>query len=273
MKPIAGTIVSEFGGLARSVTTMPPLHRLAGIGVVLLGLTLVTPFAFEAAGDNAFIALTILAGLLTILATSMAEQAPPDRALWLIFGLAIVLRAYVLAFDPLLSNDIYRYVWDGRVQAAGINPYRYFPAHEALASLRDGAILPHINRADSAVTIYPPVAQFFFLVVTRIGESVTTMRLALLGCEAVTVTMIMLAAAAHAPPGDARDRLSLASAAAVGDRQQRPRRRAHGRAGAAGPMGCPDRLRSARGRRDRVIDAGETVCGAGARRDLAAVGP
>jgi len=192
MKPIAGTIASQFGGLARSVTTMPPLHRLAGIGVILLGLTLVTPFAFEAAGDNAFIALTILAGLLTIFATSMAEQAPPDRALWLIFGLAIVLRAYVLAFDPLLSNDIYRYVWDGRVQAAGINPYRYFPAHEALASLRDGAILPHINRADSAVTIYPPVAQFFFLVVTRIGESVTTMRLALLGCEAVTVTMIML---------------------------------------------------------------------------------
>ena len=98
----------------------------------------------------------------------------------------------MLLFDPLLSSDIYRYVWDGRVQAAGINPYRYFPAHEALAFLRDGTIFPHINRADFAVTIYPPVAQFFFLIVTRIGESVTTMRLALLGCEAVTVTLIML---------------------------------------------------------------------------------
>ena len=54
---------------------------------------------------------------------------------------------------------------------------------EALAFLRDGAIFPHINRADTAVTIYPPVAQFFFLIVTRIGENVTVMRLALLGAK------------------------------------------------------------------------------------------
>jgi hypothetical protein len=103
-----------------------------------------------------------------------------------------MLRAYVLLFDPLLSSDIYRYVWDGRVQAAGINPYRYFPADEALAFLRDATIFPHINRIDSAVTIYPPVAQFFFLMVTRIGETVTVMRLAMLGCESVTVILIML---------------------------------------------------------------------------------
>ena len=122
----------------------------------------------------------------------MPSALHSKRALWLIFGVAIVLRAYVLLFDPLLSSDIYRYVWDGRVQAAGINPYRYFPADEALAFLRDGTIFPHINRADTAVTIYPPVAQFFFLIVTRIGENVTVMRLALLGCEAVTVTMITL---------------------------------------------------------------------------------
>jgi alpha-1,6-mannosyltransferase len=98
----------------------------------------------------------------------------------------------VLLFDPLLSSDIYRYVWDGRVQAAGINPYRYIPADETLAFLRDGTIFPHINRADTALTIYPPVAQFFFLIVTRIDESVTMMRLALLGCESVTVTVIVL---------------------------------------------------------------------------------
>jgi len=187
-----GAGANQFGRLARSANSVPPLHRLAGIAVVLVALTLVTPFAFEAGGDNAFIALTILAGLLTIVATRLAERAPPERALWLVFGIGILLRAYVLLFDPLLSSDIYRYVWDGRVQAAGINPYRYFPAHEALAFLRDGTIFPHINRADFAVTIYPPVAQFFFLIVTWIGESVTIMRLALLGCESVTVALIML---------------------------------------------------------------------------------
>ena len=44
----------------------------------------------------------------------------------------------------------------------------------------------------TAVTIYPPVAQFFFLIVTRFGENVTTMRLAMLACDAVSVALIML---------------------------------------------------------------------------------
>jgi hypothetical protein len=191
MKPMPEAI-AKFGRLARSANRVPRLHLLGGIGAALFGLTLVTPFAFQAGGDNAFIALTIPAGLLTIAATHLAERVPIDRALWLTLGLGIMLRAYVLLFDPLLSSDIYRYVWDGRVQAAGINPYRYLPADEALAFLRDGTIFPHINRADTAVTIYPPVAQFFFLIVTRISESVTVMRLALLGCESVTVALIML---------------------------------------------------------------------------------
>jgi hypothetical protein len=172
--------------------SVPPFHLLAGVGVIIAVLTLATPYAFETLGDNAFIALTILAGLATIAATSLAERVPPARALWLIFGVAILLRTYVLAFDPLLSSDIYRYVWDGRVQAAGINPYRYIPVDQALAFLRDDAVFPHINRSDTALTIYPPVAQFFFLIVTRLGENTTMMRLGLLGCESVTVTLIIL---------------------------------------------------------------------------------
>ncbi len=180
------------GWLARTVDNVSPLILLTAIGAVVVGLTLATPFAFERLGDNAFMALTMPAGLLTIAATAQAERTPTTRALWLILGVAIGLRAYVLLFDPLLSSDIYRYVWDGKVQATGINPYRYVPADPALASLRDGTIFPHINRATTAVTIYPPVAQFFFLIVTRIGENVTVMRLALVGCEAVTVAIIAL---------------------------------------------------------------------------------
>jgi hypothetical protein len=171
---------------------MNSLTKLIGIAATLIALTSVTPFAFRTLGDNAYIALTMVAALLTIAATRLAEPMPPDRVLWLIVSVAILLRAYVWLFDPLLSSDIYRYIWDGRVQAAGINPYRYFPADPALASLRDTAIFPHINRVDTAATIYPPVAQFFFLVVTRFGENVTTVRLAMLGCEVVTVALIML---------------------------------------------------------------------------------
>ena len=180
------------GWLARTIDNVSPLILLTATGTVIVGLALATPFAFERFGDNAFMALTIPAGLLTIAATAQAERTRSTRALWLILGVAIGLRAYVLLFDPLLSSDIYRYVWDGKVQATGINPYRYVPTDPALASLRDGTIFPHINRATTAVTIYPPVAQFFFLIVTRIGENVTVMRLALVGCEAVTVAIIAL---------------------------------------------------------------------------------
>jgi alpha-1,6-mannosyltransferase len=171
---------------------MSPLARLIGVAAALIALTSVTPFAFRTLGDNAYIALTMVAGLLTIAAARLAEGAPADRVLWVIFSVAILLRAYVLLFDPLLSSDIYRYIWDGRVQAAGINPYRYFPADPALAHLRDAAIFPHINRVDTAATIYPPAAQLFFLAVTRFGENVATMRLAMIACEGVTVALIML---------------------------------------------------------------------------------
>ncbi len=166
--------------------------RLIALGAAISVLTFLTPVAFKTWGDNGYIALTIPAGCLALAATSTAEHASSTRVLWLIVVVAVGLRCFLLTLEPLLSTDIYRYVWDGRVQAAGINPYRYVPAAPALASLRDAAIYPHINRSDSAVTIYPPVAQMFFFVVTRFGESVTTMRLAFLACEAVTVVMIWM---------------------------------------------------------------------------------
>jgi alpha-1,6-mannosyltransferase len=185
-------IATESSDAQTSAKNQSVLYGLAGIGAILAALTFATPFAFRVGGDNAFIALAIPCGLLTIAAAYVAERVPTTRALWLIFCLAIVLRGFVLLFDPLLSSDVYRYVWDGEVQAAGINPYRYFPAHHALAALRDTTIFPHINRADYAVTIYAPPAQFFFLLATRLGASVTVMRLALLGCEAASVAVILL---------------------------------------------------------------------------------
>jgi hypothetical protein len=82
-------------------------------------------------------------------------------------------------------------VWDGRVQAAGINPYALVPADPTLAALRDAAIYPNINRADYAVTAYPPVAQMFFLAVTRISETLTMMRLAMVACEIVVIAVLI----------------------------------------------------------------------------------
>ena len=104
------------------------------------------------------------------------------------FAVAVILRIIALATPPnFLSTDVYRYVWDGRVQGAGINPYLYIPSDPAVASLRDNAIYPHINRLYTAPTIYPPFAQMVFFAITRFAESVNSMRLAMLGFEAIAV--------------------------------------------------------------------------------------
>lgn len=168
------------------------LHRLVGLGAMAAALTAATPFAFRMLGDNAYMMLAIATGLVAIAATPVAQRAPVRGALWTIAAVAIALRLYLLFTEPLLSTDIYRYVWDGRVQGAGINPYRYVPADEALAFLREDAVYPNINRADYAVTIYPPVAQAFFFLATRLSAGVTMMKFALVACEAVTVAMIVL---------------------------------------------------------------------------------
>jgi alpha-1,6-mannosyltransferase len=165
---------------------------LWSLAATIIVLTAVTPYAFWAWGYNGYLALAFVTGLVALATTSVVEHIPVGRALWLIIAVAVLLRGALLFTEPLLSSDIYRYVWDGRTQAAGVNPYRYFPADEALKTLRDAAIFPHINRADYAVTIYPPVAEMFFLAVTRISESVTMMKLGLLACEGVTVTFLFV---------------------------------------------------------------------------------
>lgn len=168
------------------------LCLLGGAAVFLFALVAATPFAFRAYGDNAYMALAVASGLVAAGATVIAERTPSARALWLILGVALVLRLCLLVLDPLLSSDVYRYVWDGKVQAAGINPYRYVPADLSLAALRDVSVYPKINRADYAVTIYPPVAQMFFLLATRLAESVIAVKTALLACEGVTIALILM---------------------------------------------------------------------------------
>jgi alpha-1,6-mannosyltransferase len=105
----------------------------------------------------------------------------------LILIFAALFRLSILFSPPYLSDDIYRYVWDGRVQAAGINPYRYIPADPSLAHLRDEKIYPHMNRRDTAPTMYPPVAEAVWFLTTRLSESVTWMKVTMVGFEAFAV--------------------------------------------------------------------------------------
>jgi alpha-1,6-mannosyltransferase len=111
--------------------------------------------------------------------------------LGIILGVALAARLVGVFTPEFLSSDLYRYVWDGKVQAAGINPYRYIPADEHLRFLRDEQIYPHINRKEYAHTIYPPGAQILFLGITRIAETEACMKAAMVAFEALAVWALL----------------------------------------------------------------------------------
>lgn len=168
-----------------------PLLGLCALGLAITGLVALGPWLIRAHGYGVFVPCVAASGLLTLAATALAPAVPARAGLLVVLAAGVVMRLLVVGEDPFLSTDIYRYVWDGRVQAAGINPYAHVPADAALEALRDAAIYPNINRADYAVTAYPPVAQMLFLAVTRISESLTGMRLAMVGCEIIIVAVMI----------------------------------------------------------------------------------
>ena len=115
----------------------------------------------------------------------------PPGSLAVILVVAALMRVLPLAAPPILSTDLYRYIWDGRVQLAGINPYRYLPSAPELAPLRDPSISPYINRADYAPTIYPPVAQAIFLAIAAVWSHPFGVKAAMLGFEVLAVLVML----------------------------------------------------------------------------------
>ena len=168
-----------------------PILRLAAMA---LGLVLVTAAAYllhRRLGGWTLIGAFAIATCCAFAAGRMVDQADQKTALIVILVGAAAMRLVLLFSEPTLSSDLYRYIWDGRVQAAGTNPYRFMPAAAELARLRDPDIYPHINRADYAVTLYPPGAEVVFLAVTRVSESVLAMKFALLLFEAAGVLALI----------------------------------------------------------------------------------
>jgi alpha-1,6-mannosyltransferase len=112
----------------------------------------------------------------------------------IILTVAVLCRLVALFCDPVLSSDVYRYAWDGVVQHAHINPYRYVPGNADLAFLREPNqdLFDNMNRRDYAHTIYPPVAQMLFYAITYISPSVLFMKAAMVLFEGLTMTGLML---------------------------------------------------------------------------------
>ncbi|WP_345708857.1 hypothetical protein [Kitasatospora paranensis] len=77
--------------------------------------------------------------VLFALAVALLRHVPARHRAALVLAGSVAVAGIGLLAPPRTSDDAYRYVWDGRVQAAGISPYRYAPDDPALAGLRAGS--------------------------------------------------------------------------------------------------------------------------------------
>jgi len=97
-------------------------------------------------------------------------RLPRWALIWIVLA-AVGLRVVALERTPPLSTDVWRYLWDGRVANAGINPFRYAPNAAEVKHLRDEnwrqINFKHIS------TIYPPTAELLFAGLARVRDSGT----------------------------------------------------------------------------------------------------
>ncbi len=80
-----------------------------------------------------------------------------------VLAVAIVLRLILFPLPPVLSDDVYRYLWDGMLTTEGVNPFAHRPADPALARFHDTAMFPLLNSREF-FSVYPPSSQVLFAV-------------------------------------------------------------------------------------------------------------
>ena len=170
---------------------MPVLSRwLVLTGVTYLISIVVLVVSQAPLGSPLFFASVALAGVayLALLPVAVRAQDAPPRLLLLAFLFALAFRV-PLALAPVSAhNDMVRYLWDGRVQRFGYNPYQVTPDDPSVAHTHTEQTrqMPSLR----ARTPYPPGAQLFFRLVVTIRESVRAMKLALVACDILTIVVL-----------------------------------------------------------------------------------
>lgn len=161
-------------------------------GVVFTASTLALALTEARLGTATFFVCVAASSVayLSMLARIWRDPPPSDRRIFfLALALAVVFRA-PLALTPInAGNDIFRYVWDGRVQRLGYNPYAVLPADPTLAFTHhdDNTRLMPSGRMKTA---YPPAAELFFRLVVSVRDSVYAMRAALVACDLLTIVVV-----------------------------------------------------------------------------------
>lgn len=112
--------------------------------------------------------------------------AARGRELVALAAAAAAVRAPLLAVEPSLSDDLYRFTWEGRLWWAGFSPFAYPPDHPSLVPLRD-EVWARVNHPEVS-SIYPPLAQLAFATVGTLGTS--AWRLFAAACDVGTACVL-----------------------------------------------------------------------------------
>ena len=156
-----------------------PELRIVLTGSILVASTTCLAVTQTRLGSTLFFAMSAAVGICYVVVLASAWRAPANRRLLLIaLGFATACRVPLVLGPVNYDSDMIRYIWDGRVQRFGYNPYSVIPSDPALAHTHttDTARMP--SRYDR--TPYPPAAQLFFRAMVTLWESPRAMKLALL---------------------------------------------------------------------------------------------
>ena len=149
------------------------IRPLIALGLVIEAGCLLQRFTAGSIGALVAIQMALFAAYL--LAVRRASPGTGEDDFRVILGFALLFRLTLIFQEPALSGDLYRYLWDGHVQARGhLNPYRFAPADPALDAL-DDPIRARINHSDIP-TLYPPVGEGLFALVAWAGGGVASLK-------------------------------------------------------------------------------------------------
>src|SRR5258707_13391925 len=164
---------------------------ILGWGLVIAGCMLGISFFDSRTHAGVFVVCTALAAIAYLRTTWLLGRfvGRSNRGLALCLVLAAAWRVPLLLSPPALSTDVYRYVWDGRIQRLGYDPYLLVPSNSAVRHVHTAETLL-MNHPDFP-TPYPAVAEPFFRVVAMADDSARAMKSAAFLCDAALVAVLL----------------------------------------------------------------------------------
>ncbi|WP_096895119.1 hypothetical protein [Candidatus Scalindua japonica] len=109
------------------------------------------------------------------------------KVLWVIIIFALMFRFTLLPVAP--SDDIYRYLWEGKIQLNGISPYSYPPESSSLEHLRD-SFFSDINHKHLP-TIYPPLTLMVFAIADYVSHTILLMKSVFLVFDILSIFLLL----------------------------------------------------------------------------------